>query len=135
MAEVARTFRYVAKASTGRTVKGAVAAPSEDAAFRQLKREGLSPLRITSARGTRSTARALSNRECADFLSDLGALLKAGSDLRSALAILGGRDDAGAIANLVKELAADIGGGGAVDKAFSRALPEKPRCVAFATFR
>jgi len=128
MAEAQKVFRYVAIGPSGRRVKGAVPAPSEQAAFAQLKRDGLSPVQIRAAFNRSSDVkgpRSLSERECAELLADLAALLKAGSDLRTALSILGNRSGRPAIKKFCGALSAEISGGTAVDSAFARALPVK----------
>jgi len=128
MAEAQKVFRYVAIGPSGRRVKGAVPATSEQAAFAQLKRDGLSPVRIRAAlnrSSETSRSRGLSERECAELLADLAALLKAGSDLRTALSILGTRSGRPAIKKFCGALSAEISGGTAVDSAFARALPVK----------
>lgn len=131
MAETESAFAYVAADAAGRRVKGQVAAISEVAAFERLKRDGLSPIRIAPAKAgvaagaTRSGTNrrsGLSEREIADFLADLAALLGAGADMRAALAILGARSGQNAVRSLSKSLAQEISGGAALDQAFSRHL-------------
>lgn len=127
MAEAQPVFRYVAIEPSGRRVKGSLAAASEQVAFALLKREGLSPVRISvgaSSAGARRIS-PLTDRQSAEFLSDLAALLKAGSDLRTALSILASRSGQPALKKICAELNAAISGGTAVDIAFSHALPAK----------
>jgi general secretion pathway protein F len=133
MAEGAHHFRYVAIGPTGRRVRGLLPAASEAAAFAQLKRDGLFPVSIAGASQvtrTASNGRGLSERESADFLSDMAALLAAGSDLRTALSILGSRAGGSAVQRLCRQLDTEISGGGAVDNAFAQALPKKHAFVA-----
>lgn len=125
MAENLRSFRYLAFDATGRRIKGVVAAHSDARAFEHLKREGLSPIRLTPA-GNRqpSTARArgLSDRDLAAFLADLGALLRAGADMRAGLAILGARSGKPMARTLSRSLSQGISGGAALDEALLRCL-------------
>lgn len=132
MAESAQAYAYTAIDERGRKVRGAISAASEDGAFLQLKRSGLTPLRLSVTSSGPSGAgprKGLGDRQTADFLSDLAALLKAGADLRSALSILGGRGD-GAVDQLCRQLAEAIGGGEAIDHAFAQALPQRYAFVA-----
>jgi len=129
MAEPERTFSYLAIDPAGKRVKGVVAAPDDGSAFERLKRDGLTPLRLRSG-GPNAVKRdaddqragRLSEREAADFLSDLAALLKAGADIRSALNITGGRSDRQSVRAASRSLSAAISGGGALDQAFTRSL-------------
>lgn len=124
MAEEAR-FDYVAVDAAGRRVKGSLAAYSDVGAFERLRRDGLSPISIRAQhRRARSDSRgaALNERELAEFLSDLAALLKAGSDMRAALSILGARAGKSNLRALSRTLSADISGGTALDLAFGKAL-------------
>jgi type II secretory pathway component PulF len=129
MADGERRFDYVAVDAGGRRVKGSVAAADDGGAFERLKREGLSPLRIRAAGGRVSRdakdaagarrARQLTDRETAEFLSDLSVLLQAGANMRAALGVLGARSGSPAIGTLARNLTAQISGGGALDQAFS----------------
>ena len=130
MAEDSAPFDYVAVDAAGRRLKGRLVARSEAAAFERLKRDGLSPVRLRQAaqrqdpeRGQASlTRQGLGEREIADFLADLAALLGAGADMRGALSILGARGGRPAVRALAKALSQEISGGGALDQAFSRHL-------------
>jgi len=117
-------FAYVAVAPTGRRVKGVIVARDEASAFEGLKRDGLSPLRLkaTTQPQPSRAAQGLNNRECAEFLSSLSDLLVAGADIRTALGILGARFDRASVKQLAEQLAADIGGGDALDVAFGRSF-------------
>src|ERR1700722_10522824 len=93
-----RQFDYVAVDAGGRRVKGSLAAADDGGAFERLKRGGLSPLRIPAGKGRprravgdragASRARQLTDRETAEFLSDLSVLLQAGANVRAALGVL-----------------------------------------------
>ncbi len=130
MSEDEIPFDYLAVDATGRRVKGQVAARGDAAAFERLKRDGLSPIRIrpghrnssAAAMDGSNAARGLSERETADFLADLAALLGAGADMRGALSILGAKGGRPAVRVLAKTLSQEISGGGALDQAFSRYL-------------
>src|SRR5882724_7472996 len=86
-------FAYVAVDPTGRRIKGIVIARDDASAFEELKRDGLSPLRLKVQTKPEAGPRSkpLSNRESAEFLSSLAELLTAGADIRTALGILGAR--------------------------------------------
>jgi len=125
MASDAPSFDYVAIDPTGRRVKGSVSARSDGVAFEQLKRQGLAPIRIRPARGAAATAsrtRALSDREAAELLADLSALLTAGSNMRSALAIIGGKAERASVRAVCRTLATDISGGSGLEPSFARVL-------------
>jgi len=124
MAEGEESFGYVAISSLGKRMRGTVSARNESHAFERLRLEGLSPISIKKARrGSRAAKGApITPRETAEIAANLGDLLKAGADMRTALSILGSRSARPAIASLCRGLAADIGGGEALDAAFSRHL-------------
>jgi general secretion pathway protein F len=125
MAESQILFRYLAVDPGGRRVTGTLSASDDAAAFESLRREGLSPLRLTKSRATASPtsrARALTDRESADILGNLAELLRAGADMRTALGILGSRNARPAVTALCRALVADISGGEALETAFARHL-------------
>jgi type II secretory pathway component PulF len=122
MAELSH-FAYRAVDAGGRRRQGVLAANSDHEAFERLRGEGLSPLSLKPVkpvvkRPTKSTAP--SDRAAADLLSNIADLLRAGADVRTALSILGARSDHPAVKSLCKALIIDIGGGEALDRAFSR---------------
>lgn len=129
----AGTFQYVAVDGAGRRVRGRVQAASEASAFEQLRREGLSPvsLRASTSRKLKDPKRpGLTDKESAEFLASLAELLKAGADIRTALSILGARFERASVRTVCEALAADIGGGEALDRAFSRAFQRNQAFVA-----
>lgn len=126
MASDEAQFLYVAVDAGGKRVKGSLAARTEAGAFERLRRDGLSPISIRAERkravGGDDSSAKLNERELSEFLSDLGALLKAGSDMRAALSILGTRAGKSNFRTLSRMLSADISGGMALDLAFAKAL-------------
>lgn len=122
MAETDAAFRYVAVSSTGRRVRGVVTARDEARAFERLRLQGLAPLSLKREKGDprRAKGAPLADREVAEIVGNLAELLTAGADMRTALAILGGRAGRPAAAALCRNLAGDIGGGEALDAAFAR---------------
>lgn len=126
MASDEAQFIYVAVDGGGKRVKGSLAARTEAGAFERLRRDGLSPISIRAERkraaGNDDSSAKLNERELSEFLSDLGALLKAGSDMRAALSILGARAGKSNFRSLSRTLSADISGGMALDLAFGKAL-------------
>ncbi len=125
MASETQSFDYVAIDPAGRRVKGSVAARSDGVAFEQLKRQGFAPIRIQPARRGAEVAgrtRALTDREAAEFLADLSALLLAGSNMRAALAVIGAKSDRATVRTVCRTLTAEISGGGALEQAFAKVL-------------
>lgn len=125
--QLERPFDYVAIDAAGRRVKGRLSARSDGQAFEQLKRDGLAPVRLRPSkdRAVQPTAGGLTDREAADFLSDLAALLGAGANIRNALSILGAKAGRPGVQALARRLAKDIGGGEALELAFSTAMGRK----------
>ncbi len=131
MAEGETSFRYVAIDPGGRRTRGVVSARGEAAAFERLKRDGLTPVDLKPApAASAGKGGALSERETVELLSDLSALLKAGSDMRNALAIIGAKAERPALQSVCRALSAEISGGGALDQAFARNLPAKQTFIA-----
>lgn len=132
MASAELPFDYIAFDSGGKRVKGALAAPSETAAFEQLKRQGLAPLTIRRRRqhevGRRPSG--LGDREASDFLADMAALLLAKSDVRTALQVIGAKAERPAVDKLCKAMIADIGAGATLERAFARGLGQRHAHVA-----
>lgn len=124
MARAGNQFRYVAVDATGRRKKGLIEAGDEAEAFRQLRLSGLAPLSLRPARdsASRATTGRLSERDTIDLIANLGHLLQAGADIRTALGILDSRSSRPATSMVCKALLADIGGGAALDSTFSRHL-------------
>lgn len=131
MAESDAAFRYVAVSSVGRRVRGVVTARDEARAFERLRLQGLSPVSLKRERGDPRKAKGppLADREVAEIVGSLADLLKAGADMRTALAILGGRSTRPAVASLCRNLAGDIGGGEALDVAFTRHVGKRGALV------
>lgn len=127
-----RSFRYVAIDPTGRRIRGVAYAVDDAAAFEQLRRSGLSPLSLKAGAPSKKPAAkgGLRERESADFLSGLADLLRAGSDIRTALNILGGRFERPAVKSICDALTADISGGEPLDIAFGRAFQKGQAFVA-----
>lgn len=125
MPETGGQFEYVAIDAAGRRVKGRIAARNDAGAFERLKRDGLSPLRIVAASKTDGLIRGagrLSDRDAAELLAGLAALLKAGADMRSSLTILSAKAEQSALREVCRRLSEAISGGGALDLAFADAL-------------
>jgi type II secretory pathway component PulF len=124
-------FRYVAVSSQGRRVRGVVTARDEARAFERLRQQGLAPLSIRRERGDPRKAKGapLKDREVAEIVGNLADLLKAGADMRTALAILGARSTRPATAALCRNLAGEIGGGEALDAAFTRNVGKRGALV------
>ena len=117
-------YRYVAIDAGGRRTQGVVAALSEGAAFEQLKRQGLAATKLRSLNHapTTRTWGDLTDREAADLLTDLAALLEAGASIRVALSVIGAKGSRASVKAACQQLLADISGGGPLEEAFSRAL-------------
>lgn len=129
------SFAYVAMDRAGRRVRGAVSAVDTAAAFEQLRRDGLTPIDLRPSQRRRAAApdaaaARLPARETADFLTSLADLLQAGADIRTSLGILGARFERPAVRAVSEQLAGDIGGGEALDRAFGRALARSGAFIA-----
>lgn len=127
-------FEYVAADASGRRVKGRVSALDQAGAFERLKRDGLSPIAIKAgsadeAGGARNE-RSLSDRDIAALLADLGALLRAGADMRTAFAILSSKSNSKPVQAAARALSSDIGGGESLERAFAKQLPTRLDFVA-----
>lgn len=126
MAEPSRQYRYVGIEESGRRVRATISAPSETAVYERLRRDGVTPVKIRAVRNSATASKGggmtLGDRETAEILMNLADLLSAGADIRSALSILGARAERPTVREVCRKLAARIGGGEAVDQAFSRHL-------------
>ena len=125
MASQGRAYDYLALDTSGRRVRGSLAASDDAGAYEQLKRQGFSPLSLRPARtqaGRRVFKSRLTDRDLAALLADLAALLKAGSNMRAALGVIGVKAERPAVRNLCRELTQDISGGSALEQAFDRVL-------------
>lgn len=126
MAEPSRHYRYVGIEESGRRVRATIAAPSETAVYERLRRAGVTPVKIRAVRNSATASKdggvTLGDRETAEILMNLADLLSAGADIRSALSILGARAERPAVREVCRKLAVQIGGGEALDQAFSRNL-------------
>ncbi|KRA57826.1 hypothetical protein ASD79_16060 [Caulobacter sp. Root655] len=126
MAEPIREYRYTGLEASGRRVRATITAPSETAVYERLRRDGVTPIRIREVRADQTAAEGrganLGDRETAEILINLADLLSAGADIRSALAILAARAERPAVRDVCRRLTAQIGGGEAVDQAFSKNL-------------
>lgn len=125
-------FAYVAIDARGRRVRGMALALDARAAHARLKSEGLAPVSIRPASGEKRdpSQGALGERATAELVADLAALLRAGADMRSALAIIAEKAASPARARDIRLIAADISGGDALDQTFARRLGRKSGFVA-----
>lgn len=122
MPEPDTPFRYLAVGADGRRVRGTIAAAGEGAAFQKLRAQGLSPLRLTAgaAAGPQAGAPMLSERDCVEFVANLGQLLSAGADMRTALGVLGARASRRKLGAACRRLGGEIAGGAPLDRSFAR---------------
>lgn len=136
-------FDYRAADATGREQNGRIEAASMDAAMRQLRAKGLTPLAIEPAQGAAPAAEAALGRPArrkrvdkrppngADvhhLTSELAVMLRAGLPLDRALKILIGMSSKPAVAALIEELLKAVKGG----KGLSQAL--QPHRALFGDF-
>jgi type II secretory pathway component PulF len=127
----AQSFSYVALGADGRRVRGEVPGPSEQAAFERLRRQGLSPLKLSPVRTqARGGDHGLGDRESAEILLSLADLLSAGADMRSALDVLLSRAQGSRVANACRRLLREISAGQALDAAFAKTLAPRHGFVA-----
>lgn len=133
MSEAPVRYAYVALDAAGRKVRGQLEVSSEAAAFLSLKSQGLMPVSVRPARQRRQSgdARAgLGDRDTAELVADLAALLAAGSDIRTALTIIGGKAARPSVQAAARAMARDISGGEALNVALGRQLAERHRFIA-----
>lgn len=126
-------YSYVAVDAAGRRVRGQTQAPSEIAAFERLKAEGLTPVSVKAAPAARTTTGsqvALGDRDVAELVADLAALLAAGSDIRTALTIIGGKAAKSQVQAAARAMAREISGGDSIDAALGRRLGDKHAFIA-----
>jgi general secretion pathway protein F len=118
-----RRFDYIAASESGARVTGSIQAADERAAFDQLRRESLRPIKLTAASGqTRTGKVALGPRAVAELAADLAALLLAGASMKNALAVM--RDAAGDASSgpAARALSEEISKGVRLEEAFGSVL-------------
>jgi type II secretory pathway component PulF len=102
-------------------VKGVVTAAGEGGAFERLRANGFAAVSLTPA-VARPQAKVkpvrLSDADTVDLVGNLGHLLAAGADIRTALGILAARAPRRQVTTLCKALTTEIGGGAALDVTF-----------------
>lgn len=126
-------YAYVAVDASGRKVRGELSVASEATAFASLKSQGLMPVTVKAARQGKANAgqaSGLSDRDTAELVSDLAALLAAGSDIRTALTIIGGKAARPNVQAAAGAMARGISGGDALSLALERQLAERHRFIA-----
>ena len=103
----------MAESRDGRTVKGRLAGASEHAVARQLREDGLRPVRIRQARGrlVGSGPARLPRKHHTRIVRALADLLGSGIPLREALAMLARREKAGAVRAFLSRLETRVAGG------------------------
>ena len=74
-------FRYTATNEKGKTVRGLLEAPSEEALYAKLRNDGLYMTDAQEAQKALATFRPLKTAVLADFCRNLGTLLTAGVPL------------------------------------------------------
>lgn len=126
-------FTYVALDAAGRRVKGQAEAANEQAAFEQLKVQGLMPVSVKPARARRpasDASGALGDRDVAELVADLAALLGAGSDIRTALTIIGGKAAKPGVQTAARLMVREISGGDSIDTVLGRRLGPRHAFIA-----
>ena len=81
-------FRYTATNEKGKTVRGLLEAPSEEALYAKLRNDGLYMTDAQEAQKAHATFRPLKTAALADFCRNLGTLLTAGVPLVRAFRIM-----------------------------------------------
>ena len=81
-------FRYTATNEKGKTVRGLLEAPSEEALYAKLRNDGLYMTDAQEAQKAHATFRPLKTAVLADFCRNLGTLLTAGVPLVRAFRIM-----------------------------------------------
>lgn len=81
-------FRYTATNEKGKTVRGLLEAPSEEALYAKLRNDGLYMTDAQEAQKANATFRPLKTAVLADFCRNLGTLLTAGVPLVRAFRIM-----------------------------------------------
>ena len=112
-------FQYRAVGRDGRTRDGVIEAEREDAAARQLRAQGLTPLRLVSGSAAAERRGKPVNREDVRALThELAVLLRSGLALDRSLRVLAEMAQKPALAQLLADVLKDVKGG----KALSTAL-------------
>ncbi len=137
MSEASSQFAYVALNAEGRRTRGVIAARDQQAAFNLLKERGLMPVTMRPATASAKPGGeaagktgALNARDVAALASDLAALLRAGADIRSALAIIAGKSPSKALQEATRQISREVSGGESVDRALERRLGDRYAFVA-----
>lgn len=135
MSEPETRYSYVAMDGRGKRSRGTAVGRSEAVVFARLNADGLTPVSIRAVRRSKTetgstSAGRLGGTEAAALVSDLAALLRAGSDIRTALAIIGGKADSPALRAAAKLISRDVGGGGSLDVALTAHLGERHAFIA-----
>jgi len=133
MSSAELVFHYVARDPAGGKVRGEMAAANAEGVFQALRASGLMPLKVQEKpfKGlVHRTAAKLGDRDLAGLLSNLSALLAAGADIRSCLAIIGGKGASPALQTVSRETARAVSGGDSLEQAFGRWLSPRQAFVA-----
>lgn len=119
----------------GRQVRGVVSAPSEALAFDDLKRKGLSPIRLAPLKEGAPTASndGLSAKQTADLLFELSALMEAGADVKSALSITAAKLRHPGMAAAVQAIIQRVSGGDRLSDSIRVAMGASGRFAAALT--
>lgn len=117
------TFQYVAVDDEGRKVDGRLDAPGRPAALEQLRRQGLTPVRVepstAPATGLVGRGGRFTRRKAEAFCRELGHLLAAGISMSRAMGLLR-RQATGRSAEVVAEIHDAVTGGSTLAEAMSR---------------
>ncbi|PWE18717.1 hypothetical protein DDZ18_03755 [Marinicauda salina] len=125
------SWRYVAEARDGRTVKGRLPGASEQAVADRLRADGLRPVLIRQARGRLfgSGPPRLSPKQYARVVRSLADLLGSGIPLRDALAMLVRREKDGRTKALLSRLEARVSAGDSLTAALRADPLDPPRLL------
>lgn len=119
------TFTYKAKTSNGQTVTGVLTAESSQAALRALDERALFPIAVNE--GGKAARAVLTGRKkkvklrvLTSFYSQLSDLLRAGVPVLRAIDVLGRQQSNPVLAEILKEIHADVSGGDTLANAMAK---------------
>ncbi len=129
-------WRYAAQTTSGKLIKGHLMAANEQEALRHLKRDAISPVRLSQVKNSVVTLpflgraqRTLSLSEQTDFVQGLSDLLGAGVPLAEGLALLSSRAKSKKVASYASRILGSVRAGSSLTEALEQDEVTSPRLM------
>jgi type IV pilus assembly protein PilC len=110
-------YLWEGKDKSGKIIKGEIKAPGEASASANLRRQGIT---VTKIKKSRSSTRAITQKELTLFTRQLATMMKSGVPLLQSFDIVGKGHSNPSVAKLLLDIKTDVETGSSLEQAFRK---------------